>query len=1145
METNKLKKFAQEARVKLLQQIEGRLNYVLLNKNTSTELLGKAQAVKALEKAISSSNLGTVVEKTAYTWFNRLIALRFMDANGYQPLGIKVVSSATGNSHIPELLDEVNSGRIPSGLKVDEKLILDILDGRVASTNPDNEVYRMLLVAACNGLHEIFPFLFEEINDYTELLLPEDLTSDKSIIYDVVKGMDDESCAEVEVIGWLYQFYVSEKNAELINSKKVYDRDELAPASQLFTPKWIVQYMVDNTLGHLWWDSQSRSKVHESLEYFILPNRKRSEGQNKSVEDIKFFEPCVGSGHILSYAFDVFYAIYEEGGYSPNEIPELILTKNLWGVDIDERAAQMASFVLMMKARSKSRRFFKKSIQPNIYSYKDYSSDNKFNNAMALGSLIRVEPSEIEEIKVDNSSLFGDEQNELKGLYRLLGQRYDVVVTNPPYISSSRMEGSVKQYVLKHYAETKSDLFAAFIIRCLELTKPGGYTGYMTPFVWMFISSYEKLRESLINEFFINNLVQLEYSGFNGATVPICTFTLRNERTEIEKGNYIRLSDFKGPKVQGAKTLEAIHNPDCGWFYCANQRDFLKIPGSPIGYWAKKELIEAYQYPKLSEFATPRAGMITGNNSIFLRFFHEVDYGNIGFNIKSRNEARDSGLRWFPYQKGGPFRKWYGNLEYVVFFENDGHYLRTLKNSKGKVPAHAFNDKYIFKPNVNWSSLTAGKFSTRITLCGNLFDASGSAAFPIDVQTTKVLSAFLNSKVVEILLGIVNPTLNFQAWEIGNLPVSPNIFKDEEILSLVDHCYQITLEEWNSRETAWGFEANPLLNMTAFDIQESIELFEQYWLNRLYELHNLEKKLNSKVLSIYNLEKNSIDDLQLKDISLLKSEFIVEEGSVKINTHELISQFVSYSAGCMFGRYSLDQEGLILANQGETLQDYVAKVGKSESEISFLPDDDNIIPVLDDEWFEDDIVGRFHEFLKASFGEKNFVKNLQFVEDCLGKDIRKYLTKDFYKDHIKRYKKRPIYWMFSSPKGHFKVLVYLHRYTPDTLSRILNNYLREFMSKLSSEKERQQDIVVTGAPREQAKALKEIDKIEKQIDDCLEYEAILRELALERIELVLDDGVLVNYNKMGKAVATVPGLNDAKAKKKVRGFDWIDTTQIR
>lgn len=1128
METNKLKKFAQEARVKLLQQIEGRLNYVLLHKNTSTELLGKAQAVKALEKAINSSNLGTVVEKTAYTWFNRLIALRFMDANGYQPLGIKVVSSATGNSHIPELLDEVNSGRIPSGLKVDEKLILDILDGRLASTNPDNEVYRMLLVAACNGLHEIFPFLFEEINDYTELLLPEDLTSDKSIIYDVVKGMDDESCAEVEIIGWLYQFYVSEKNAELINSKKVYDRDELAPASQLFTPKWIVQYMVDNTLGHLWWDSQSRSTVHESLEYFILPNRKRSEGQNKPVEDIKFFEPCVGSGHILSYAFDVFYAMYEEEGYGPNEIPELILTENLWGVDIDERAAQMASFVLMMKARSKSRRFFKKSIQPNIYSYKDYSSDNKFNNAMALGSLIKVEPSEVEDVKVDNSSLFGDEQNELKGLYRLLGQRYDVVVTNPPYISSSRMEGSVKQYVLKHYAVAKSDLFAAFIIRCLELTKPGGYTGYMTPFVWMFISSYEKLRESLINEFFINNLVQLEYSGFDGATVPICSFTLRNERTEKQKGNYIRLSDFKGSKVQGPKTLEAIQNPDCGWFYRANQKDFLKIPGSPIGYWLNEDILKCFLLPdSIESISAPRQGLITANNDRFVRLWFEVSQDKLN-------------LKWFPFNKGGEIRKWYGNQIHLVNWENNGQELLNFTDSKGKLKSRPQNIQYYFRPCISWSKIGSSDFTVRYYEESFIFSDAGLASFPNEDFRYKLLG-LLNSKLSQSIMSALNPTLNRNIGDINKLPVSSKISDHEE--DLVKQCVVESKKDWNSRELSWNFMSPPLLKEKTDRIEDALDLTFQKFSNRYKKLFSLENQLNSSLTNIYGLNESFHSEIALDEISILNDEIKVEEQELIPQTVEVLTQFMSFSVGCMFGRFSLDKEGLVLANQGESLQDYLTKVGKSE--ISFLPDDDNIIPVLDDEWFEDDIVGRFHEFLKASFGEKNFVKNLQFIEDCLGKDIRKYLTKDFYKDHIKRYKKRPIYWMFSSPKGHFKVLVYLHRYTPDTLSRILNNYLREFMSKLSSEKERQQDIVVTGAPREQAKALKEIDKIEKQIDDCLEYEAILRELALERIELDLDDGVLVNYNKMGKALATVPGLNDAKAKKKVRGFDWIDTTQIR
>lgn len=518
MNTNRLKRFAQEARKKLIEQVGAKLEYVL---HTDTaELREKAMQVKALKEELARTSKEQLTEKVAYTWFNRLIALRFMDVNNYQPLDIRVISPKEGYT-FPELLDEAKQGHISDELKVNAQQVYDLLDGRVPSANPQNEAYKVLLIAACNHLHTVLPFLFERINDYTELLLPDDLTSEFSVVHDVREGMATEDCQQVEIIGWLYQFYISEENDRLISSKKAYKKHELAPASQLFTPKWIVQYMVDNTLGHLWAETNPSTSVINDLEFYIKPvNLEQLQPrQGKGIEDIKFFDPCVGSGHILAYAFDVFYKIYEEQGYSPSEIPELIITKNLYGTDIDERAAQLASFVLIMKGRQHYRRFLRRSIAPNIAYFQDFSFDSKFKNASTLGSLIKVEPEEVDNIQVDETSLFGEKQRDLKRLYQFLGQRYDVVVTNPPYISSSRMEGTLKKYVEANFTDTKFDLFSAFIVRCLQLCKEDGLTGYMTPFVWMFILSFKKLRTNIIDEHSINNLIQLEYSGFDGATV--------------------------------------------------------------------------------------------------------------------------------------------------------------------------------------------------------------------------------------------------------------------------------------------------------------------------------------------------------------------------------------------------------------------------------------------------------------------------------------------------------------------------------------------------------------------------------------------------------------------------------------------------
>jgi type II restriction/modification system DNA methylase subunit YeeA len=1144
MNTNQLKKFAQGARLKLLEQVAAKLDYVLTH--DTAELRGKAETVRKLKEELNSVGKNALVDKVAYIWFNRLIALRFMDANGYQPLGISIVSpSELTNSVSPQILEEAHAGNIPAELNIKKSEVMDILDGRVSSNNPDNDVFRLLLVAACNQLNNIFPFLFEKINDYTELLMPDDLTSQFSIVKDIVNGMSKKECGEVEIIGWLYQFYVSDLNEELISSKKKYDKHELAPASQLFTPKWIVEYMVDNTLGQVWTEINPNTKITEKLAFYIKPAYKDQLNQReiKSIEDIKFFEPCVGSGHILSYAYDVFYMIYEEQGYNPNEIPALILKNNLFGIDIDPRAAQMASFVLMMKSRQKQRRFFNtvatNKLQPNIYYYQDFDFDNKFKNATALGSLVTVEPHERDSIKVDSNSLFVGRQQQLSELYQLLGQRYDVVVTNPPYINSSRLEGSVKQFIEAKYPEAKTDLFSVFILRCLELCNEDGLTGYMTPFVWMFISSYEKLRGELIDKHFINNLIQLEYSGFDGATVPICTFTLRNRYIREGKGSYVRLSDFRGAPKQAPKTLEAIGNPNCGWFYTANQKDFEKIPGSRLGYWIKSKMLGIFNGEKVADISIPQTGLQTSNNTRFLRNWSEVNQDRIKFNAENNVIYRE---KWFPYNKGGD-SKWYGDRSSIVNWESNGNEIRQFNNYLNSIRTSSIgigSTQYFFKSGITTKKISSKGFSARFVSNGFVFDSGGPLFF---TEKPIYLLGLFNSNVVSEILKIFSPTLNFQ---VGDLIQIPLIYKEEEkIQFFTSNCISISEESWNSNEHSWDFKCNELLRHKTKDLEETYDFYQQYWRNKFFQLHKNEEELNRQFIEIYDLKNELQPDISLDEITILKEETSIENRQLVFNSTEVFAQFMSYAVGCMFGRCSLDKEGLILANQGESLEDYLAKVAKTTEQLSFVPDEDNIIPILDDEWFEDDIVARFHAFLKASFGEQQFQKNLAFVEDSLGKDIRKYFTKDFYPDHIKRYKKRPIYWMFSSPKGSFNVLIYLHRYTPDTLNKILNSYLREFIEKLTLQRKQFEHIQTNGAPAEQNKASKEIDKIDIKLADCKQYEIeILYPLASERIALDLDDGVLVNYNKLGKAVAEVAGLNDKATKKKVKEFDWIDTNRI-
>jgi len=1136
MNTNQLKKFAQEARRKLIDQVSAKLNYVLTS--DSAELREKGATIQKLKEALKETSKDQLIDKVAYTWFNRFVALRFMDVNDYQPIGVQVLSPLDGFT-TSEILDEAKRGHFHDELQVDRRKIGDLLDGRIPSSNAQNEVYKLLLTGVCNHLHKTFPFLFERIDDYTELLLPDDLTSEFSIVQDIRDGMSQEDCKEVEIIGWLYQFYISEKKDELINAKKRYKANEIAPVTQLFTPKWIVQYMVDNTLGQLWKEARPDTTIDDRLEFYIKPNNPEliPSRDLKSVEDITFFDPCVGSAHILCYAYDIFYKMYEEEGYNPSDIPELIITNNLFGLDIDERAAQLASFALMMKGRKNQRRFFRKKIAPNITAFKNIESHPKFENAEVLGSLIKVSKEEVNHMIIDETSLFAEREIHLKKQATLLANKYDIVITNPPYLNSSYMEDNLKQFVDKEYKTTKSDLFACFQVQVSNFTKESGLIGFICPYVWMFIKSYEWLRENTIQNTTISSLIQLEYNAFGPAVVPIGTFVLRNKFISGYEGSYVKLSKFKGVENQKPKTIEAIQNPGCGWFYNAIQNNFNKIPGSPIGYWLSENVINNFDYDQLKDVVSVKKGLSTGSVDRFMRLWHEVPL-NL-FSV-TRNETS----YWFPYMKGGGFRRWDGNLRFVVNWKNSGDEIINFRDEKGKQRSRPQNIRYYFKEGITYSALTTYKYSTRLSYPSSIFGGGGDGIFIEKNNDIYYILGLLNSSIAQVYLDLISPTLNYEVNHIQSIPTIIGL--ESEIAEISKKCVDISKKEWNSRENSWDFSQTELIKHKSKDLEESYNLYQQYWKNKFFQLHKSEEELNRLFIEIYGLQDELTPDVPLEDITILKEETSIVNGELVFNQKEIFSQFISYAVGCMFGRYSLDKEGLILANQGETLQDYLLKVEKQESEASFTPDEDNIIPLLDDEWFEDDIVGRFHEFLRASFGDQNFEKNLSFVEESIGKDIRKYFVKDFYKDHIQRYKKRPIYWMFSSPKGSFNALVYMHRYTSDTLNQILNGYLNEYREKLKTRMETLDHLMISGSPSEQNKAAKEKDKIQLVLLELQEYEReVLYPLATERTSIDLDDGVLVNYNKFGNAIAPVTGLNDKKTKEKVKKFDWIDTTTIR
>lgn len=1161
MNTNQLKKFAQEARRKLIDQVSAKLNYVLTS--DTAELREKSSSINKLKEALKETSKEQLIDKVAYTWFNRFVALRFMDVNDYQPLGVKILSSLQGYT-TPEILDDAKRGNLNEELQVDRRKIGDLLDGRIPSSNAQNEVYKLLLTGVCNHLHKTFPFLFERIDDYTELLLPDDLTSEFSIIQDIRNGMSKEDCEEVEIIGWLYQFYISEKKDEVFASKDKVKKEDIPAATQLFTPRWIVEYMVQNTVGKLWLLNNPTSRLKDHMPYYIESVEKDNDFLKiDSVEEITLLDQACGSGHILVYGFELLTKIYEEQGYNTSEIPQLIINKNLFGFEIDERAAQLSGFALLMKAREYNRRVFRKELKPNILCYKDLKLSEEeiketfkqlkleltdellfdlknIQQATNLGSLISPHSDTtslkevIDKVVSYKSSIDVflryrlEELEEALEHLLLLSNKYHCVADNPPYLGGGNMNKDLSDWVKINYPRAKSDLMACFIEVGLSIIHPKGFLGMINQHSWMFLSSYESLRKDLIKKFHIDTLLHLgprTFPEIGGEVVQNAAFTLIKEESN-KKGKYLRLVNANSPTLKRDKTIEAVQNPKCGWVYSINQNDFIKIPGSPIGYWLDNKSLRCFSdFESLEDIAPPSAGLQTGNNSRFLRYFYELKSDSIGPNKKF---AR--------YNKAGGNRKWFGLDEYVLLWENDGQELK----STGKA-VFRNSDKY-FKNNISWGLISTGKLNARYYTDEFIFD-NGAPSLIID-ENLEFYLGLLNSTVSSHFLKVINPTLNFQVGNISGIPVSFD--NQENITQIVKFLIDTVKSDWISSEISFKFSKNELFKHKSEELSDSFDFYQQYWTNKFFQLHKNEEELNRQFIEIYGLQDILLPNVTLEDISILKEETSIVNGELVFNQNEVFSQFISYSVGCMFGRYSLDKDGLILANQGETLQDYLIKVEKQESELSFVPDDDNIIPILDDEWFEDDVVGRFYAFLKASFGEQNFEKNLSFVEDSLGKDIRKYFVKDFYKDHIKRYKKRPIYWMFSSPKGSFNVLVYMHRYTPDTLNQVLNGYLNEYREKLKTRIETLDHLMVSGSPSEQNKASKEKDKIQLVLLELQEYEReILYPLATERISIDLDDGVLVNYNKFGKAIASVAGLNDKKAKEKVKKFDWIDTTTIR
>lgn len=1158
MDTNALKKFAQAARNLLIDQVSSKLDVVLAENSAARREAPKA--TRDLENAIRRTSKTQVIEQVAYTWFNRFTALRFMDANGYTQ--VRVVSPAEGATR-PEVLSEAMAGNLPEGAP---KTIAALLNGRTPSNDPQAEAYRQLLVHTCNQWHGPMPFLFEQIDDYTELLMPEDLLSQTSILAELRKVMTEDACQDVEIIGWLYQFYISEKKDQVFAGLKKNQKitaENIPAATQLFTPHWIVRYLVENSLGRLWLLNRPDSKLAERMDYYIAPEEPETDFLRITrPEDIRICDPAAGSGHMLTYAFDLLYAIYEEEGYDATEIPALILTHNLTGVEIDDRAGALAAFALAMKAAARlgRRRFLRMEAKPDICVFqnvafteaemqdvaavvgKDLFTDElretlgQFEQAKNFGSLIVPklrDPAEalrvVEARDFGGDLLLKEEQERVLAVLRMaeaLSPKYHVVVANPPYMGGKGMNGMLGDFAKVLYPDSKTDLYSAFIERIDLFVRPAGYLGLMTPFTWMSLKSFESLRAKILHRSWISSLIQPEYhSFFESAYVPVCAFVIQRKKSNGRKGIYIDLAPFYGAKVQGPKALEAIGSASCTWRVAIDQDDFDKIPSKPIAFSISEKTRIAFRSETLmSKVAEPRQGLATANNDKYLRNWSEVAQSR--FAGPSNDTAETKKKRWFPYQKGGSYRKWFGNHELVIDWQNNGSAL------KSDPKAVIRNPSYYLKEGMTWTSLTVSSFNGRYCPEGFVFDSKGPVLFAKHGQPLLKTMAFLNSLVSATFLRVLAPTMDFSQGPVGNVPVRPIVTTESDIdATRTKRMVSLAKSDWDTYETSWDFTTLPLLQPDHRDetLEATFTTLRTHWQGMTDEMQRLEEENNRIFIDAYGLQDELTPEVPLNEITLtcnpayrygIKNDAEANEARLRADT---MAEFLSYAVGCMFGRYSLDAPGLILANQGETLADYLARIPEPQ----FMPDEDNVIPVLDGDWFADDITDRFRLFLRVTFGEAHFRENLRYIEEQLG-DIRKYFTKSFYTDHVKRYKKRPFYWMFSSPKGTFNALIYMHRYQSDTVSVLLNDYVREFITKLEGERARLDKLAEdpTATQGQKTKALKNAGAIAKQIDELNEWEReVIFPLAQRRIEIDLDDGVKANYPKFGVALKKIVGVS--------------------
>ena len=1153
MNKNAIKKFATEARRELISRVSQRaLKYGISEKEVGNpnddsingHLLSSTEKKQraALIEQIKEKGYEQVMEEVAYTWFNRFSALRFMEVNGYLPTRVRVFTDEN-NAFKPQILTEAIHMEL-DGLDMEKVYAYK-------EANDDDELYKYLLITQCNALNSVLPGMFQKIADYTELLFPDNLLREGSVVQQMIELIPEEDWKDaVQIIGWLYQYYNSEKKDDVFAALKKnvkITKENIPAATQLFTPDWIVRYMVENSLGRLWVEGHPNDELKSQWKYYLEEAEQepdvqaqlasiREEYKALKPEDILCIDPCSGSGHILAYMFDVLVQIYEAYGVDTRTAVASIVENNIYGLDIDDRAAQLAYFSVMMKACQYDKRFLRRKVQPHVYAIVesnhvdpnvvDYfcNGDVKLKEAMdtiiselhdakEYGSIITVSQQDWDALyarfdEIQNErvlSIYTDAALELKPIVQVaeaLAQKYDVVVTNPPYMSNKGMSNVLLTYVQKNYPEAKADLFAVFIEKCKSELKPNGLQAMITQHSWMFLSSYEKLRIKLRTSDIVNmaHLGPRAFEEIGGEVVQTTAFIYRNTHIVGYKSVYCRLVE---PTTQDSKEALFLSGKEQ---YCVAREQFECIGGSPFAYWASERALSNFEIAKpLIEYSRPRVGQNTGDNERFLRFWQETEIQKIGFGVK-HDALATTCYKWIPYNKGGSFRRWYGNFDRVVNWQNDGKEIKdyaVIRNHGKHWSRYIQNIENMCREGVSWSDIASTRFACRYLPEGFICDVKGSSTYPPE-QYRMYVMAFLNSCVSIYYLQMLNPTTTFQVGNIGSLPF---IFeREKEVDNLALDNVTLSKKDWDADETSWDFQHHPLLRKVS-TISEAFDQWQNECDNCFNRLKANEEELNRIFINIYGLQDELSPEVEDKDVTVRKADLGRD-----------IRSFISYAVGCMFGRYSLDVDGIAYAGGEWDDSKYAA----------FKADEDNIIPISDDDYFEDDIVGRFVKFVEVVYGKDTLQENLKFIANALGGKgqprgvIRNYFLNDFYKDHCIAYQKRPIYWMFDSGKKNgFKCLIYMHRYQPDTIARIRTDYVHEQQARYRTAIADLETRISSASTSERVKLNKQLKTLNDQATEIHAYEEKIHHLADQMISIDLDDGVKKNYEIFKDVLAKI------------------------